>query len=144
MPRKQWVFAPDSGGVKIPNAVKIRTGARIQAPQRPLCGGALRRPLHPAGDPLPRPVLLHRRLHRARCHTWLATFRLARDPGGDDRTVAEHAHLCRLRYFGDEERWGFAFFTYSHEKYELSIFPDGDFFGPPEDAFDASAGLYLE
>ena len=24
-------------------------------------------------------------------------------------------HLCRLRYFGDEERWAFAFFAYSSE-----------------------------
>ena len=52
-------------------------------------------------------------------------------------------HLCRLRYFGDEERWGFAFYTYSNERYELSVFPSGEFLGPPEEAFDASAGLYL-
>ncbi|MBK7994092.1 MAG: hypothetical protein IPK14_11915 [Blastocatellia bacterium] len=51
-------------------------------------------------------------------------------------------HLCRLRYFGDEEGWGFAFFTYSNEKYELSVFPDGSFYGSPEDAFAASA-VYL-
>ena len=30
MPHKQWVFAPDSGGVKISEAVKRRTEARIQ------------------------------------------------------------------------------------------------------------------
>jgi Tol biopolymer transport system component len=52
-------------------------------------------------------------------------------------------HLCRLRYFGDEERWGFAFYTYSNEKYELSVFPSGDFFGTPEEAFDTAAGVYL-
>jgi hypothetical protein len=51
-------------------------------------------------------------------------------------------HLCRLRYFGDEERWGFAFYTYSNERYELSVLPSGEFFGPPEDALDASS-LYL-
>jgi hypothetical protein len=51
-------------------------------------------------------------------------------------------HLCRLRYFGDDD-WGFAFYTYSNEKYELSIFPDGNFIGKPEDAFMAAA-LYLE
>ena len=53
------------------------------------------------------------------------------------------AHLCRLRYFGGEERWGFGFFAYSSEKYELSVFPSGAFFGPPEDAFEVSAQLYL-
>ena len=52
-------------------------------------------------------------------------------------------HLCRLRYFGDEERWAFAFFAYSSEKYELSILPCGDFYGSPEDAFATAAGLYL-
>ena len=30
MPRGQWVFAPDSGGVKIPETVRRRTEARIQ------------------------------------------------------------------------------------------------------------------
>lgn len=51
-------------------------------------------------------------------------------------------HLCRLRYFGDDQ-WGFAFYTYSNEKYELSIYPNGEFFGKPEDAFLAS-GMYLQ
>ena len=43
-----------------------------------------------------------------------------------------------------EERWGFGFFAYSSEKHELSVFPSGEFFGPPEDAFEVSARLYLE
>ena len=38
---------------------------------------------------------------------------------------ATPVHLCRLRYFGDEQRWGFGFFAYSSEKYELRYFrPD--------------------
>jgi len=48
-----------------------------------------------------------------------------------------------LRYFGREEGWGFAFYTYSGNRYELSIFPSGEFFGPPEEALQVSAGLYL-
>ena len=52
-------------------------------------------------------------------------------------------HLCRLRYFGDENKWGFAFYTYSNEKYELSVFPNGEFFGTPEEAFATSANVYL-
>ena len=51
-------------------------------------------------------------------------------------------HLCRLRYFGNDE-WGFAFYTYSHEKYELSMYDDGQFTGTPERAFLISAGAYL-
>jgi hypothetical protein len=50
--------------------------------------------------------------------------------------------LCRLRYFGNDD-WGFAFFTYSQEKYELSVYPNGEFTGKPEDAF-LTAAMYLE
>ncbi len=64
--------------------------------------------------------------------------------------VAEHIerlrnsplHLCRLRYF-DKDKWGFAYYNYSNEKYELSFYPNGEFFGKPEDAFLASA-VYLQ
>jgi hypothetical protein len=52
-------------------------------------------------------------------------------------------HLCRLQYFGDEQRWGVGLFAYSSEKYELSVFPSGQFFRPPEDAFEISANVYL-
>jgi hypothetical protein len=52
-------------------------------------------------------------------------------------------HLCRLRYFGDEERWGFAFYAYSSERYELSVFPSDEFLEPPEEAFQVSAEAYL-
>lgn len=60
-----------------------------------------------------------------------------------ERLRAMPIHLCRLRYFGDENRWGFAFYTYSNERYELCMFPDGDFYGTPEDALQASS-LYLQ
>jgi len=56
--------------------------------------------------------------------------------------VKHDVEICRLRYFGDD-RWGFAFYKYSNEKYELSMYPDGEFFGKPEDAFLASA-MYLQ
>ena len=48
-------------------------------------------------------------------------------------------HLCRIRYFGNEERWTFAFYTYAHEKYEPSFFITGDDHGTPEEAFETSA-----
>jgi hypothetical protein len=51
-------------------------------------------------------------------------------------------HLCRLRYFGDEESWSMAFYTYSNEKYEPSFFNNGTFRGTPEEAFETSA-VYL-
>ena len=50
-----------------------------------------------------------------------------------------------------QKRWGFdpesggvnIYFTYSNEKYELSVFPSGEFFGTPEEAFDTAARVYL-
>ena len=57
-----------------------------------------------------------------------------------DPADQEPLHLCRLRYTGHPDRWGFDFYTYSGERYERSIFPSGDFVGPPEEAFAASAG----
>jgi hypothetical protein len=52
-------------------------------------------------------------------------------------------HLCRLRYFGDEESWSLGFYTYSNEKYELCMFKNGSFYGTPEQAFAISA-MYLQ
>lgn len=52
-------------------------------------------------------------------------------------------HLCRLRYFGPGDRWSFGFYTYSNNRYELSLFPSGDFFGPAEEALRVAAGIYL-
>lgn len=51
-------------------------------------------------------------------------------------------HLCRLRFFGDENRWTMAFYTYSHEKYEPCVFDTGEDHGTPEEAFDTAA-VYL-
>ena len=51
-------------------------------------------------------------------------------------------HLRRLRYFGDDQ-WVFAFYAYSSDKYELTIYPNGKFLGTPEEAFITSAAVYL-
>lgn len=47
-------------------------------------------------------------------------------------------HLCRLRYLGNPDRWGFEFFSYSSERYEA-----GGLIRTPEQAFQIAAGLYL-
>jgi len=47
-------------------------------------------------------------------------------------------HLGRLRYFGGD-RWSYAFYTYSNERYEPTVFHSGDWFGTPEEAFDIGA-----
>jgi len=51
-------------------------------------------------------------------------------------------HLCRLRYHGTEDRWGFAFYTYAHAKYEPSFLMSGDHEGTPEEAFETSTLFY--
>ena len=51
-------------------------------------------------------------------------------------------HLCRLRYFGNEEKWSLAFYTYSRERYEPSVFGNGSFHGTPEEAFETGS-VYL-
>jgi hypothetical protein len=39
-------------------------------------------------------------------------------------------HLCRLRYLGDPDKWGFEFFSYSSERYDA-----GGCLANPEQAF---------
>ena len=51
--------------------------------------------------------------------------------------------LCRLRYIGAPDNWGFAVYLASKDGYEDSILPTGSFTGPPEDALDCACGLYL-
>lgn len=138
--KRQWVFAPDSGGVRIAEGVKARTVARIERFAAEHFAGRYTRldirfrgqfcyidaytepPLGQNWPPADRPESREEYLARLR----------------DGPT-----HLCRLRYFGNEEGWGFAFYTYSNERYELAVFPSGEFFGPPEEAFRA-ASVYLQ
>lgn len=139
-PRKQWVFDPDHGGKRISDAVKLRTEQRIRrfAEQ------------HFAG----RYTKLDVRFRGQFCYidAYTEPEPTPNWPPADwpesreeylERLRNTPTHLCRLRFFGDEERWGFAFYTYSNERYELSMFPSGDFFGTPEEAFQVSAGAYL-
>jgi hypothetical protein len=51
--------------------------------------------------------------------------------------------LCRLRYVGSPDRWGFAIYLASKDGYEDSILPTGSFTGTPEEALDCACGLYL-
>ena len=140
MQRRGWVYDPDSGGVKIPDAVKQRTEQRIRAYAE----------AHFAG----RYTRLDIRFRGQFCYVDAYTEPVVREgwPPPDwpetreqyvERLRATPTHLCRLRYFGKPDEWGFAFYTYSNEKYELSMFDDGDFFGTPENAFHLAANAYL-
>ena len=138
--QKQWVFSPDTGGVKIPPAVQQDVQKRLEALAAQRFAGKYTR--------------LDIRFKAQFCYIDAYTEppqpTKIWPPKDWPETREEYVerlrntpmHLCRLRYFG-AARWGWAFFTYSNEKYEFSYFPSGEPFGQPEDAFLAAADLYL-
>jgi hypothetical protein len=52
--------------------------------------------------------------------------------------------LCRLRYGGSANRWGFAIYRASHDDYQDSYLPTGTFLGTAEEALDCACNLYLD
>jgi hypothetical protein len=51
--------------------------------------------------------------------------------------------LCRLRYGGSANSWGFAIYLASRDGYEDSVLPTRYPVGTPEEALDCACGLYL-
>ncbi len=141
MSPKQWGFAPNSGGVKIKEAPKNRTEKRIRNYAE----------AHLAG----RYTRLEIRFRGQFCY--VDAYTEPEPPGPNwpppdwPESRKEHlermrntpVHLFRLRYFGNEEEWGLAFYSYAHNKYELSVFPTGKFFGTPEVALQTAAEFHL-
>lgn len=139
MTPKQWMSDPGSGGKKIPPAVQADVEKRILAVAEREFKGKYTR--------------LDIRFRNQFCYLDAYTEPVLTDkwpPAGWGETHEQFAerlrntptHLCRLRYFGGD-RWGFAFFTYSNEKYEMSAYDNGQFIGTPEQAFRISANVYL-
>jgi hypothetical protein len=141
MPRSRvWVYSPQSGGKKIPAAVRERTERRIQA------YAAARH----AGKFIRVAVRFHGALCYIDAHTEpekpsAALLRALGETRTDymERLRATPVHLCRLRYLGREDGWSMAFFTYSHERYEPCSFDDGNPTGTPEQAFEIGS-VYLQ
>jgi hypothetical protein len=141
-PARGWVFDPDSGGQPIPEPVRRRTEERLQREAARQFAGRYTR--------------LEVRFRGQFCYvdaytepepptpTWPPPDWPESRTEYAERLRNTPTHLCRLRYFGDAERWGFAFYTYSNERYELAVFPSGEFFGPPEEALRVSGGAYLQ
>lgn len=140
MVKKAWVYYPHSGGVKIPETVKTRTLNRVLTYAEKHYSGKYTR--------------IDVRFRGQLCY--IDAYTEPYVPEDFDAALfgesrQEHierlrntpTHLCRLRYFGDEERWSMAFYTYSHERYEPCYFNNGSFHGTPEEAFDTSA-VYLQ
>ena len=141
MPQRSWMPDPNSGGKKIPELVRTLTEKRLLDYANAHFAGRFTR--------------LDIRFRSQFCYIDAFTEPAVNDswPVSTERETREEfiarmrntpTHLCRLRYFGGDTNWGFAFYKYSDEKYELSMFPSGSFFGTPEDAFAVAAGVYLE
>ena len=134
-----WIYSPHEGGIRIPETVKVRTRDRILSHAEKYYAGKF--------------VRIEVRYRGALCYVdAFEEPRVGDDfpPPGCPESREEAmermrnipTHLVRLRYFGNEDRWTMAFFTYSREVYEPSVFPNGDDWGTPEEAFDVGA-VYL-
>jgi hypothetical protein len=51
--------------------------------------------------------------------------------------------LFRLRWVNNRDRWAFAIWLASKDRYEISVLPSGAFVGTIEEAMDCVCGLYL-
>jgi hypothetical protein len=130
-----WVYSPHTGGKSIPPAVKARTERRILDYAAKHYAGKFTR--------------IGVRFRGALCYIDAYVEpdvppRSAPPPGETrdqwlERLRSTPVHLCRIRYFGDEGRWSFAYYTHAHEKYEPSFLLSGDHQGTPEEAFETSA-----
>ncbi len=135
-----WGCDPHSGGVKIPAAVKQRTEHRIRSYAEAKYAGKFTRLgirfqgvfcyIDAYTEPVEPPASLFLVVDETR-EQYL------------ERLRSTPLHLCRIRYFGDEDQWSMAFYTYSNNKYEPCIFDNGSFHGTPEEAFESSA-VYLQ
>ena len=140
MPREMWVHDPQSGGTKIPAAIQPRIRQRILAHAQKHYAGKYNR------------IEVWYRGKFCYIDAYTEPFVPPEyDPGlyggkSREERIAElrdfPTHLCRLRYFGDEDSWSMAIYTYSHEKYEPCFFDNGSWHGTPEEAFNTAA-VYL-
>jgi hypothetical protein len=135
-----WQFDPSSGGRPVPDAVRRATKAAILDHGQQYFDGRYREfdvrfkaqfcyvdayvePEEPVADE--EPV----------------------DAGGTrgeylERVRSSELKLCRLRFFAPD-RWSLAIYSYAQERYEASVFADGECVGRPQDGFDLAANLYL-
>src|SRR5438034_6503606 len=137
--RKVWIQTPHAGGTAIPSVVRQETERRIRAYAEKRYAGAFSRlgiRFHGALcyiDAYVEPEPPSRRLLGVLHETREQYLKRMRDVP---------LHPCRLRYFGGRKVWSMAFYTYSHERYEPCTFPNGTFYGTPEEALEVGA-VYL-
>jgi hypothetical protein len=132
---KRWIFNPHAGGVKIGPAKQAEVRQRIER--------------HAASNYAGPYIRLEIRFRSALCYIDAFTEPQPPSPSllkiaGEtkkqyiERLRSLPTHVGRIRYFGGD-RWSYAFYTYSNERYEPTVFHSGDWFGTPEEAFDIGA-----
>lgn len=138
---KTWVYDPQSGGVKIPNHMKPRIRERILAHAQQQYAGKFNS--------------IDVRFRSKFCYIDAYTEPFVPedyDPelfGGISREERIEqlrkmpTHLCRLRYFGNADKWSLAYYSYAQMNYKASYFDNGSQHGTPEEAFD-TCSMYLE
>jgi hypothetical protein len=139
-PLKSWVFDPHSGGVPIPPSVQAVVRTRLEH--------------HAAAHYPGRYSRLVIRFRGVFCY--MDAYRGPRPPRPSLLRITGESRdeylvrlrnipirLGRLRYFRGD-RWSYCFFTYSNEKYKPAVFPSGNWFGSPEEAFDMGATYLTE
>ena len=108
-----WVFDPHSGGVKIEKYKKSGIERRASEYAEKYLKNKCNR--------------IELRFRGALCYV------AASKTEDDGREY--NIPLCRLRHF-DENKWSIALFTWSNEKYEPCIFPNGAWFGNLEECLE--------
>lgn len=139
MSRKMWVYDPQSGGVKIPHKAQPGIRQRVLAHAETFYSGKYNR--------------INVRFRGQFCYIDAYEEPYVEKDFNSElygESLEEHIerlrnmpiHLCRLRFFGDEDRWSMAFYIYSHEEYMPCMFSNNNWHGTPEEAFDTSS-VYL-
>lgn len=138
MPRAKVGSSVSKRSTSIPEPLRESTEKRIQAHAQQ----------HFAGKYTKLEIRFHGQLCYIDCYMepslppgWKAWIKNPKKYLEEQKDIA--TQLCRLRYLGEKDCWGFELFTYSNERYEPSLLPTGDWRGTPEEAFDVAATLYL-
>jgi hypothetical protein len=133
---KVWMRHPHSGGVKIPKDVQKRIRKRIEEyAAKNYAGRYTRLDIRSMG------VFCYIDAYQEPDEPSESLLKITRETREKylKQLSETPTHLCRLRYFGNEEEWSLAFYTYSNEKYEACVFTHGSFYGTPEEGFDVGA-----
>jgi hypothetical protein len=138
MPKRGWYFNPHTGGRPIPADVRDQTTRRIQSYAAKHYAGTYTRI-----DVRFRGALCYIDAYLEPAKPTAAMLRSRQESRAEylERHRSTPMYLCRIRYFGRDDRWSVAYYTYSHERYEPCTFENGSFTGTPEEAFEVGALL---